>query len=65
MSLLVASPIAWYLMERWLENFEYRIEVNAFVFFLTGGLIVAIALTIVSFHTVTATANPIHSLRDE
>ena len=65
-SLLLATPVTWYLMQQWLENFEYRIAINGWVFGLAGGGVLLIALTIISFQTVRAAlANPADSLRNE
>lgn len=65
-SFLIASPIAWYFMRQWLENYEYRTELNAGVFLLAGLLAVGIALLTIGARTVKAAmANPIDSLRDE
>jgi putative ABC transport system permease protein len=65
-SILVASPIAWYAMDRWLQDFAYRIDIEWWVFALSGALAVAIALATVSFQSVRAAlANPVKSLRSE
>ncbi len=65
-SILVASPIAWYAMDRWLQDFAYRIDIEWWVFALSGVLAVAIALATVSFQSVRAAlANPVKSLRSE
>jgi ABC-type antimicrobial peptide transport system permease subunit len=63
---LIATPIAWYLMHRWLDNFAYRININIWVFFLAGFSAIVIALVTVGYHTVRAAlANPINSLKTE
>ena len=65
-AVLIASPIAWWIMNKWLENFAYRIEIHWWMFALTGLLAIVIALLTVSFQAVkAATANPVDSLRDE
>jgi putative ABC transport system permease protein len=62
----IAVPLTWYSMNRWLQNFAYQIEIQWWVFGLTGGLIFIIALAVVSFHTVSAAMkNPVRSLRYE
>lgn len=62
----IASPVAWYAMNKWLQNFAYRININAWVFLLAGVIALFIALATVSFQAVkAATANPIKSLRTE
>lgn len=63
---IIASPIAYYLMDRWLQNFTYRISVSWDVFTITGALAVIIATLTVSFQAIkAAVANPVDSLRDE
>ena len=65
-ALLLASPLAWYLMNRWLTNFAYRIDIPWTVFVLAGVLAVAIAFATVSFQSLRAAlANPVESLRSE
>ncbi len=63
---VIAWPIAWYAMSRWLENFAYRIDLGVGTFLLAGALALVIALATVSWQTVrAATANPVESLRYE
>jgi putative ABC transport system permease protein len=63
---LLASPLAWYFMSRWLENFAYRIELDPYLLVLSGVLALVIAFLTISYQTVKAAlANPIHSLRTE
>ena len=63
---VVASPIAWYAMNRWLQNFAYRITIEWWVFILTGLLVIVIAFVTVSFQAIKAAlANPVKSLRTE
>jgi len=65
-AILVAIPVAWWAMQKWLESFAYRIEINWVVFALAGFLAVCIALLTVSFQAVkAAVANPTKSLRTE
>ena len=62
----IASPVAWYLMHRWLDNFAYRINMNIWMFLLAGLLAIAIALVTVGYQTIKAAlANPINSLKTE
>ena len=66
LSLLLATPITWYLMQRWLENFEYRININGWVFGLAGVGVLLMALLIISLQTIKAAlTNPADSLRNE
>jgi putative ABC transport system permease protein len=65
-ALLIASPLAWYLMNGWLEDFAYRIDIQWWVFVLAGLLAVGIAFLTVSFQSIKAAmANPVDSLRSE
>lgn len=65
-ALLIAAPIAWYVMKNWLEGFAYRIEINVWVFIIAGIVAVCIALLTVSFQAIKAAiANPVKSLRTE
>lgn len=66
LSLVVASPLAWYIMHRWLEGFAYRASVPAWIFGLSGGLALLLGLVTVSFQAIKAAmANPVKSLRAE
>jgi putative ABC transport system permease protein len=63
---LIAFPIGWWLMNRWLDNFAYRIHISPWTFFMTGASVILIALTVVSLLALkAATANPVSSLRSE
>ncbi len=63
---VIASPIAWYFMNRWLQNFAYQIDISWWIFALAGVLAMLIALITVSFQAVKAAlANPVNSLRSE
>jgi len=63
---VIAVPIAWYAMNRWLADFAYRIEIGAGVFLLAGTAAVLIALATVSWQSLRAAmANPVESLRTE
>ncbi|TAE26192.1 MAG: ABC transporter permease [Cytophagales bacterium] len=65
-ALLLASPLAWWAMNQWLQDFVYRIEIEWWVFALAGLLAVGIALLTVSFQSVRAALmNPVKSLRSE
>ena len=66
LALVVASPVAWYFMHQWLENFAYRIQIDWWVFGLAGLFAVVIALLTISFQAVKAAlANPVKNLRTE
>lgn len=63
---LIASPIAWFLMNSWLEDFAYRIDIQLWIFGLAGASALLLALATVSFHAIKASlANPVKSLRTE
>lgn len=65
-SVAIASPIAWYAMNRWLETYSYRVNIGWNIFLIAGLLAVAIALATISFQSIkAAVANPIKSLRTE
>lgn len=65
-ALLIASPIAWYLMRQWLEDFAYRVEVQWWMFVLAGVLAMGIAGLTISFQSIKAAlVNPVQSLKSE
>ncbi|GAB4047280.1 ABC transporter permease [Spirosoma litoris] len=65
-SIIIASPIAWYAMSRWLNDFAYKIDIEWWMFALAGLLAVGIALLTVSFQSIKAALmNPVKSLRSE
>ncbi|MBC8153538.1 MAG: FtsX-like permease family protein, partial [Bacteroidetes bacterium] len=65
-AIVVASPIAWFAMNRWLQDFAYKIDIEWWVFALAGLLAVGIALLTVSFQSVKAALmNPVKSLKSE
>jgi len=65
-ALVVAVPVSWYAMNRWLENFAYHTQVGWWIFALAGGLALLIALLTISFQAIKAAlANPVNSLRSE
>lgn len=66
LAIIIASPIAWWVMNRWLQDFVYRIDIQWWTFFLAGILAILIALFTVSTLAIKAArANPVDSLRDE
>ncbi|MCI0696525.1 ABC transporter permease [candidate division KSB1 bacterium] len=63
---LIAWPLAWYAMNKWLQSFAFRVEMEWWVFALAGGLALLIALLTVSTQAIKAAlANPVESLRYE
>ncbi|GAB3316750.1 ABC transporter permease [Larkinella ripae] len=65
-AILIASPIAWWAMQQWLQDFAYRIAIPWWVFVAAGGLALLIAFVTVSFQSIKAALmNPVSSLRAE
>ena len=63
---LIAWPLAWLLLQRWLQDYAYRVNINISVFVLAGVIAILIALFTVSFQAVKAAiANPVKNLRTE
>ena len=66
LSALIAFPIAWWVMQQWLQNFAYRVTMGWWVFVFAGMTASLIALVTISFQAVrAAVANPVKSLRSE
>lgn len=65
-AIVIATPLAWYAMYHWLQDFAYRIEISWWVFALAGGLTILIALLTISFQSIKAALmNPVKSLKTE
>ena len=65
-ALIIAIPISWYAMNRWLQDFAYRIDLSWWVFALAGIIALAIAFLTVSYQAIKAAkSNPVKSLRTE
>jgi putative ABC transport system permease protein len=65
-SIAIATPVAWWAMNKWLQDYTYRINISWMIFFIAGSLAIGIALATVSFQSVKAAlANPVKSLRTE
>jgi putative ABC transport system permease protein len=63
---LIASPIAWYFMHKWLQDFAFRISISLWIFVLAGLSTILIALITISYQSIKAAlANPVKSLRSE
>ena len=63
---IVAFPIAYYLMNKWLQDFAYRIDLSWWIFVASSGIALVMALTTVSFQAIKAAiANPVESLKYE
>jgi putative ABC transport system permease protein len=66
LAIVIATPIAWLAMNKWLQNFEYRIHISWLIFAVAGILALLIAFITVSFKAIKAAiANPVKSLRTE
>ena len=62
----IAAPLAWLVMNKWLQNYEYRIVISWWMFVLAGLAAIIIALLTISFQAMkAAVANPVQSLRTE
>jgi len=65
-SFMVACPVAWWVMERWLEHFAYRVSLNGWIFVLSGAIAIVLVIMTVGMITFrTAMANPAGSLKYE
>jgi ABC-type antimicrobial peptide transport system permease subunit len=65
-AIIIATPLAWFFMQKWLDNYPYRIEINPLVFVLVGVAAILVAVITVSFQSIKAALmNPVKSLRSE
>lgn len=65
-ALVIASPIAWYFMDEWLQDFSYKVSISWWLFAVAGVAAVLIALVTISFQSVKAAmTNPVKALRSE
>ncbi|AYL99330.1 FtsX-like permease family protein [Mucilaginibacter celer] len=65
-SILISSPLAWFMMSKWLQGFAYRINIQWWVLAVAGVLAVLIAFVTISFQSIRAAlANPVKSLKNE
>lgn len=66
LALIIASPLAWWIMDSWLKSYAYRIDIEWWMFALAALLTMTIALATITWQTLrAATSNPVDSLRDE
>ncbi len=66
LAILLATPLAWYAMNRWLQDFSYRIDLPLWVFVLSAILAIGISLLTVSYQSLRAAIrNPVHAIRNE
>jgi putative ABC transport system permease protein len=65
-SIVIATPLTWYVMKKWLQDFAYSIQMEWWMFALAGALAIVIALLTVSSHAIKAAlTNPVKSLKSE
>ncbi len=65
-AVLIATPISWLAMNKWLQSFAYRIEINIWMFILVAVIALLFAFITICYNTVkAAVANPVKSLRTE
>jgi putative ABC transport system permease protein len=65
-ALVIATPVAWYVINKWLQNFAYGIHIDWWMFALAGLITILIAMATVSLQAINAAhANPVKSLRTE
>ena len=65
-AIVVASPLAWFAADSWLQNFAYRINMSWWMLGVAGVIAIVIAVGTVSYHAIKAAmANPVRSLRTE
>jgi putative ABC transport system permease protein len=65
-AILIALPVGWFAMNKWLEDFTYRIEVSWWILALSALLAIAIAILTVGYQSIKAAiVNPVKSLRSE
>jgi putative ABC transport system permease protein len=66
LAILLASPVAWYAANQWLQSFAYQITISPWMFLLAGALAIVVAFATMSFQALKAAlANPVKSLRNE
>jgi len=65
-AVIIASPIAWFIMNKWLQDFAYRINISWWIFFVAAFLAVLVTILTISYQAIKAAlANPVKSLRTE
>lgn len=65
-AIVIATPLAWFFMQKWLDNYAYRIEINPLIFVLVGLAAIMVAVATVGFQSIKAALmNPVKSLKSE
>jgi putative ABC transport system permease protein len=66
LSILIATPVIWWVMNNWIQTFPYRTDISPVVFVVSGVMVLLVALITVSYQTIKAArTNPVESLRYE
>ena len=66
LAFVIGAPVAWWMMDNWLQEFEYRITPSSLIFIGTGIGVLVVAVLITGYHSVKASLmNPVNVLRDE
>jgi len=65
-SIFIATPIAWWAMDKWLQDYSYRIQIQWYYFVIAGLMAILISMATISYQAIKAAlSNPVDSLRDE
>ncbi|MNE59602.1 FtsX-like permease family protein [compost metagenome] len=65
-AILIASPIAWWVMDKWLQDYSYRIQIQWYYFAFAGLMAILISMATISYQAIKAAlSNPVNSLRNE
>jgi len=65
-AILIASPIAWWIMDKWLQDYSYRIQIQWYYFVIAGLMAILISMATISYQAIKAAlSNPVNSLRNE
>jgi putative ABC transport system permease protein len=66
LAIIISTPVAWYMMQKWLQDFAYRINIHWWIFMAAGFAAILIAFITISVQSIKAAiANPVESLRSE
>ena len=66
LSIIIASPIAWYIMSHWLDRFAYKIDLSIWIFLLAGVIAILLVLLSTSYQAIkVAYKNPVDAIRYE
>ena len=65
-AILIATPVSWFAMRKWLEGFAYQTPIHWWIFLIAGGLAIVVAMVTISFQSIKAALmNPVNSLKSE